>query len=317
MNKKQIPLLLIQFLEEESNENHRLSTPYLQSRLAEEGVDASRHTVTTALKDISNLYHPIHFSKENNEQGYWIEHTFTPAETVFLRDAVQASSALSKKKSYALTNKIDGLLSEGEQEQLPEIIPADYKTNNEDVLKMLGQLLFAIQNSRLVYFRYFDWSIKKERTYRKKETYQMTPYAIVSDDGKYYCVMWNKKYQKFNNYRIDKMDHLQVSEESEDTVPFNLKDYLRSSFQMYSGQGQTITISFDLSIANQVFDQFGTDITIIRSDEKTFTAAVHSAITPTLTSWILMFHDHLHVESPNELIQELKKIAKDINKTYK
>lgn len=317
MNKNQIPLILLKLLEEESNVNHVLSMPDLQSRLSEMGFEASRQTIAHDIKMINELYRPVHFSKKNNDQGYWMEHHLTPAEVVFLRDAVQASSALSKKKSYELTEKIDAILSLDEQEQLPEIFPSNFKTKNEDVLLMIGQLLEAIQNAHSVSFHYFDWTIQKEKKYRKKESYHMVPYAVVLEDGKYYCVMWNDKYQKFNNFRIDKMDHLQVSNEVVDTVNFNLKDYLQTNFQMFSGKGETITVTFDLKMVNQVFDEFGRDIFITKTDDKTFTAAIHSAITPTLTSWLLMFHDQLHVESPKELIDQMKKIAKDVNRSYK
>lgn len=317
MNKNRLPLIILKLLEEESSETHFLSTPYIQSYLFELGYDVTRQTIASYIKMINELYSPIHFVKKNNEQGYWIEHKFTPAEITFLRDSIQASSAISKKKSDEFIKKIDSLLSYDEQNQLPESIPANFKTDNQLVLSMIGQILLAIQHAHPIYFRYFDWDITKQKKYRKRETFYRIPYAVVSYDGKYYCVMYSTKHKGFANFRIDKMDNLEISKEVINPIHFNLKDWLQSSFQMYSGKNETIIITFDLSMANIVFDQFGKDILIIKTSDQTFTAAIHSSITPTLISWLMMFYDKITVESPIELINQMKIIANDIIIKYK
>ena len=71
-----------------------------------------------------------------------------------------------------------------------------------------------------------------------------------------------------------------------------------------------------INFQTQVFDQFGKDVMISAISPENFTVSIRTSVSPTLISWILMFYDRIEVLRPDDLIDELRKIAKTVLKTY-
>ena len=153
-------------------------------------------------------------------------------------------------------------------------------------------------------------------TSKDKQKYELTPYAITSNQGRFYAIMYNEAHKSFNTYRIDKMDTLSIINKDNVKVAFNLDNYLRNSFQMFSGEASTVSLKCPLNFASILFDEFGKDIIISKVTNDHFIASIRTSITPTFTSWILQFYDKIEVVKPKELIDDLKRIANHINKTY-
>ena len=87
---------------------------------------------------------------------------------------------------------------------------------------------------------------------------------------------------------------------------------------MYHGQSQTITCRFALSFAGYVYDHFPSkDIIISSVDQTGFTASLRTAITPTLISWIMQFHEKIEVLAPPQLKEKLCWQAKTIYDQYR
>ncbi len=306
-----------ELLESQSDEQHRISMPELSAALELEGVPSDRRTIYACIQALKDRGVPIHFSRSGGKQGYWIDHVLTPAEAFVLTDLITQSPSLSAKSAMRLSSRIRALLSEADQRLLKLPEPPIAKTGNDEVLPAIEILLKAISKGTAAEFRYFDRTLSGRRSYRRRGAhYHMVPYAIVSDAARYYCIFRDSAHQDFSNYRIDKMDSVRDTGIPEPLVPFDLEHYLQSSFRMYHGTPVTITVEFDLSLLNQVLDQFGQDLLISRVSEHTFTASIRSAVTPTLIGWLLQFYDRICVLAPDSLIEEFRRIAASINSTY-
>ena len=87
----------------------------------------------------------------------------------------------------------------------------------------------------------------------------MSPYHLAWEDENYYCIGFYEKYNSVSNFRVDRMEDVEVSDEpaiiSED---FNLAEYTRRIFGMFAGK-ETIRIKlrFDNSLTSVVMDKFG------------------------------------------------------------
>lgn len=314
----ELPLMLREILLKYSDEEHVLGMPEIRAYLLDLGIEADRRTVYKAIRVLNDHGHEIAYTSRNGKQGYMIRHPFTQAEAFFLCDAVQTSSALSANTAEAFTAKIAGMLSEQERKALPPAAAVTSRTDSDQMLKTIQILLKAIAGMNPVEFRYYDLSVTKKKQYRRNnKTYHLVPYALVSNAGRYYCVFYSEEHQSFANYRIDKMDMIHVLETKADPVYFSLKDHIRSSFNMYHGEPETITVDFDLNLANVVFDEFGRDIIISKVGEQRFTASIRTAVTPTLVSWLLQFYDRMEVKRPESLKDQLLNIAEHLRETYK
>ena len=178
-------------------------------------------------------------------------------------------------------------------------------------------ILHAIKHSYQISFYYFDYTISKEKKYRKnKKRYILTPYAVTSYEGKYYCVLYSEKYQSFTNYRIDKMETVRCIDQAVETIAFNLEEHLQTSMKMYAGKAETITIKCTTDMASIVLDEFGNQMIISEVNDEYFIISLKTAITPTLLSWLLLFYDRVTVIQPAKLKEKLLTIANEVIDTY-
>ena len=312
-----IPLLIEKFLKEYSDPSHPLSIMEMQKLLEDTGRKADRRTNYASLEALKENGEIIHTVRRDKKTGYYMEKDFSQEEIFLLCSDLSDSTALSEATITSMQSKLKRLLSTHERKQVPLLPPFVAAQESVDLLPSIHLLLEAIAFTRPITFRYFDLDCHRQRVYRKN-TYRMVPYAIASQNGKYYCILYSFSHQDFGNYRIDKMDEITVETETVPSVPFNLADHMRTSFQMYHGHSRTITCRFSLSFAGYVYDHFAAkDIIISHVDEKTFTASLRTTVTPTLISWLMQFHDRIEVLEPQELKQQLSIQAKQIYDQYK
>ena len=312
-----ITLLIEKYLRQYSDPAHPLSIMDMQKLLEETGRKADRRTIYASLEALKENGETIHMIRRDRKTGYYMERAFSQEEIFLLCSDLSDSPALSETTITTMQEKLKNLLSDHEQKQVPSLPPFVGAHQSIDLLPSIHLLLEAIASTRPITFRYFDLDCYRQRVYRNN-TYRMVPYAIASQNGKYYCILYSFTHMGFGNYRIDKMDDIVVEDNTVPSVPFNLADHMRTSFQMYHGHSQTVTCRFDLSFAGYVYDHFATkDIIISHVDDTTFTASLRTAVTPTLISWIMQFHDRIEVLEPDFLKQQLFTQGKQIYDQYR
>lgn len=312
-----IPLLTEKILHRYSDAEHILSIQDIQKYLEEYALSADRRTIYNAMNALSEAGMTVHRKTKDRKTGYYVSHPLKKEEVFLLNNEIASCSALSTKEACMLQKKLSHMLSNYEADALPVTSDALHANRKETHLDSIRILLDAIAGFHPVTFRYFDLNVDHSKIYRPN-LYTMVPYAIVSENGRFYCIFHSEKHSSFGNYRIDKMDHISVSEERKKSVPFSLRDHLRTSFQMYHGTGQTVTCRFDRSFAGYVYDRFDLSNIIISSvDENTFTASIRTALTPTLISWFMQFSEHVTVLEPQKLQDELIASSEAIIQKYR
>ena len=311
-----LPLVLLALLWKYSDAAHHISMPELQAMLEEEGIQADRRTVSHALKAIGETICPVHFTRAK-KQGYYIDHLFTQSEVLFLSSLVQQAAGVSASVSEDIAERVGLLVSEPQKDAVKVPLVNVTKTDNENVLKNCELILEAVSGRHAVQFHYYDLTVTKQKNYRRdRHRYTQIPYAVILHQGRCYAVCYSEHHGNFASYRVDRMDHITVSDAVYDPVPFDLEAYCRASFDMYRGDLRTITVRFDLSLSDYVRDAFGDDLVIRAIDDKSFTASAAAAMTPTLISWLLQYYDRCTVLEPAELIKQLTHIADTIRHTY-
>jgi len=98
--------------------------------------------------------------------------------------------------------------------------------------------------------------------------------------------------------------------------PFDLSSYAKTMFQMYSGEETDVSIEFENKLVGVVFDRFGTDIPIIKSDEEHFVCRVKVAVSPHFLSWIMSFGKQAKIISPDYVAEEMYQMAREITAIY-
>ncbi|MCW2278647.1 WYL domain-containing protein [Heliophilum fasciatum] len=97
---------------------------------------------------------------------------------------------------------------------------------------------------------------------------------------------------------------------------FNVSEYVRKTFLMYSGEPEYIEIQFDNSLINVILDKFGQDIDIEKVDGNSFKIVFEAAVSDGLFRWVLSWGSDAKVLSPNSLIERIKTESHKVANLY-
>lgn len=310
-------LLVLRFLQEESGEDHGVSTSDISAMLEEHGITSDRRVIYSIFDNLEEAgFHIVRIRSQRKFQ-YYLKHDVSIAETFILLSAIRENKALSYASKAALEKKILSLLSRDEQKLMPAYAGEEKEKQNH-LEEKIELLLRAIHERRMISFQYFDYDVHGEKTYRHGGMpYHLLPLHLMMENERYYCILYNFERNMPLNFRIDKMEHITKEEEVSDPVSFDLDNYMRKTFRMYTGDSEMVTAIFDNSMASILFDTFSKDnIMINHVDKDTFTASLRTTITPTLVSWFLQFYDRVTVIRPTSFIEKLSDIATTILSNY-
>ena len=312
-NTNSLPLQILEILHQYPDQEHLISIPELQAILEVDGFPSNRRTVYRAIETLREYNYDIRYEFHKFYSGYYLVPYFNEAEHFILSDYLNQQTTLSSKEISTIQTKLQHLASPYHNLKHTQGIHA----SNQEILSNIKLILHAIKHSYQISFYYFDYTISKEKKYRKnKKRYILTPYAVTSYEGKYYCVLYSEKYQSFTNYRIDKMETVRLIDQPVETIAFNLEEHLQTSMKMYTGKAETITIKCVTGMASIILDEFGNQMIISEVNDEYFTLSLKTAITPTLLSWLLLFYDRVTVIQPAKLKEKLLTIANKVIDTY-
>ena len=292
-NQKLKLLYLKKIMQEKTDENHPITVPQIIAELARYDIQAERKSIYDDLEALRVYGLDIECVKSKTTGYYIASREFELPELKLLADAVASSRFITEKKSKELIKKIESLASMHEAKQLQRqvYVMGRVKTMNEKIYYNVDEIHQAIADNRQIAFKYFEYTVDKEKRYRHDgEKYVVSPYALSWDDENYYLIAYYPKYPNLSHFRVDKMESIESLEELRlsmpDTKDFNLAEYSKKVFGMFSGEEEQIRIRFDNSLIGVVLDRFGQDVIISKVDENSFVISICACISPTLLGWL-------------------------------
>lgn len=297
-------LKLVEILNRESDEEHPLPTHKLINRLAEYGITCDRRTLYKDVALLNELGYEVMSVVVNRENAYYVDDRgFSVPELKILIDAVQAAAFITESKTQELVKKIADLGGEYKSELLRNNIICfnTSKHTNEQIYYNVERLETAVREHKKASFFYFDLNENCEKVFRKnKQRYVVEPMALVFNEDNYYLMCYSSKYDNICNYRIDRMEQVEVTDEivSDKAVISNddVSVYTKQVFKMYGGTVQKLTLTFDKSLIGTVHDKFGEKIEMIKISDTLFSVEVTVQNSPTFNGWINQFGDKIKVE---------------------
>ncbi|MCD8095436.1 MAG: WYL domain-containing protein [Ruminococcus sp.] len=314
-NCQKIKLLkLVEMLRQETDETHPMTTMVIVDRLNKMGISCERRTLSKDIALLNEQGFEVMICRVGKEKGYYVaDRSFSLPELKILIDAVQAASFITEKKSQELISRIVNLGGSHSAELLKRNMVCfnTRKHSNESIYYNVDALEDALQHKKKVSFRYFDIGINKEKIYRKdKQHYNVEPVALVFNEDNYYLVAYSAKYDGTANYRVDRMDSVEVLEErvSERALGFkgDIAQYTEQAFKMYGGSLETVVLEFDYRLIGAVYDRFGESTDMIAFNDKAV-ATVNVQLSPTFWGWLFQFGSQMRIISPTSVIEEYNK----------
>lgn len=306
-NNQKIKLLrIMEFLRAESTEGKPVSTSQIISYLNSIHISCERRTLYKDMDMLIESGANIVKTELGRENAYYMnEVSFSLAEVKTLIDAIQAANFVPADKTADLVEKLLSYAGVRRSEIVRDniIFYNNHKHSNQDIYENIEQIELAIRQKKQVSFYYFDLDEKRNRVYRKeKKRYITDPVALVFSEDNYYLVAYSQKYQNAVNYRVDRMDTVEVEEEPicEEALIKKRKTetYTEQVFKMYNGETELVTMEFAPDKLGVIYDKFGENIEVRHADKGWLKIKVTVQISPTFWGWIYQLGDQIKIVSP-------------------
>jgi predicted DNA-binding transcriptional regulator YafY len=299
--------------------------PEIISKLAADGVNADRKTLYQDFEELRRFGFDIISEKDGRNFYYYLgSRDFELPELKLLVDSVQSAKFITDKKSGQLIKKLESLVSKYEGSQLHRqvIISGRVKTMNESIYYNVDKIHAAIGEDRQIRFKYFDWNLKKEMEPRYGgKWYQLSPWALMWDDEKYYLVAYDSKHETIIHYRVDKMTQIGILDEKreghEAFRKFNIAHYTNTLFGMFAGDETKVTIEAENRLVSVFIDRFGKDIIIAPVDEDHFRTTVTVAVSKQFFGWIMGIDGDVRIVAPDCVVKQIRAEIESLAERYK
>jgi len=316
-NQKSKILYIQNLLFEQTDQEHGISIKDILAYLANNGIEAERKSIYNDINTLKIFGMDIICSRKN-PKGYYIgSRDFEIAELKLLVDAVQSSKFITAKKSNTLIKKLEKLTSihKGSLLQRQVIVADRIKTDNETIYYSIDTIHEAISQNKKIEFKYFEWTIKKDKKYRKQgQKYKISPWALIWCDDKYYLLGYDSIVNKMKHYRVDKMDKISLSEELrnglEEFNKIDLAKYTTQTFCMFGGELTNVTIVFKNKYINTIIDRFGKDVAVVPTDNEHFKTILNIVVSNQFYGWVTGIEGK--IEEPKNVAEKYKKYLSNL-----
>lgn len=317
-------LYVMDDLLKQSDEAHPVTVAQLVENLNRRGISAERKSIYDDLETLRSFGLDIVRSGAGRNSGYYVaSRAFELPELKLLVDSVQSSKFITHKKTLSLIRKIEGLTSVHEAQQLQRqlYVKNRIKTMNESIYYNVDELHRGIAERRKIRFHYFEYTVAKDRRFRRDGAwYVLSPYALSWDDENYYLVAYDSGEDRIKHFRVDKMTDIQVTDQPRDGeavyAALDMGVYARKTFGMFAGEETTVRLRFETALVGPVLDRLGLDVMLVPDGEEHFTVRTEVAVSPQFFAWVLGFGDRAELLEPEPVVEELRTYLRRITALY-
>lgn len=357
-NQKLKPYIVLQYLLKATDENHVATAYDIIAFLEECGITAERRSIYRDIEDINKVLWLMEntdrtiadaeeaiAADENGEEkiviydksrkGFYVrQRHFDLNDIRLLAECVYSAKFIAQGQAERLVNVVSEFVSEEQAKAIKHdaLLTDRVKTNNRNVLNHISVINEAMSKSldgkkhepEKIIFKYQEYTIEnldKPREGRKGEWYIVSPYRLLINDGNYYLMGFDDKYQKIMTYRVDRMLNVdrmgEPREGQEAAAEIEINTYSQQSFSMFGGDTQRVVIRFINSAMNTVLDRFGRKGAAYRKlDEDHFTVTAEIKVSEQFFSWICGFGRRAKILSPAPVVDEFKMFISKISELY-
>ena len=285
-NQKSKLLYVRDFLLRNSDQEHPVTVNQIIGFLSQQDIRAERKSIYDDIETLRRFGLDIIQTKGDGRCGYYVgDREFQLPELKLLVDSVQASKFITHKKTVSLIKKS------------------------------------GIAQNRQIRFHYFDYTVDKQRRFRREGGfYQVSPFALTWDDENYYMVAYDSQAQVIKHFRVDKMVDIAVLEEERDGkrayAALDMAVYARKVFGMFSGEERRVRLRFDSRMVGAVLDRLGRDAVLVPDGPDHFTVTADVVVSPQFFAWIFGFHTLAQIVGPQDVVEEMGNYLAQVAEMY-
>ena len=318
MNNKARILFLLKYLKENTDEEISVSAAELRKVLRAGGMNGSAPTLRDDIAALREAGYDIQIQEANGVATWYryLDRDWSAPEVQILIDAVASSQFISKEKSRQLISRLAALAGPSERAHLgPGIRVEDQmKAQNEFVLYTIQKIREAIEADCRLRFRHYLYTpdllrVPKHNGY----VYEVSPYATIWKQDRYYMVGWSEKHGGIANFRIDRMEVPEVIRIPRHPAPedLRLEDNSDKIFWMFDGPEEEVTLRFRPELMNQIVDRFGTELKLHNRKKNSIDITVKVHLSPTFFAWLFQYVGDMTIAGPEYVRRQYMEKLKD------
>ena len=309
MNAKcRLPCLREMFIKY-TDQNNYVSMERIQNYLTSCGYPAHKVTIKDDIDALISSGMEIEYI---HNKGYHLRsRPFSLSILKILADAIASFRFLTVDDSEKLLKLLESLCSIYEAPMLRRkiMLTNRVKSDNEQILDNIDVINSAFRNNQQISFDYYDYDINKHLVQRGEKRL-CSPFALVMSGECYYVVSYYEKYaDTYTNFRLDRMRNIRLVNSAREYLDekLNLEQYIKSSFSMFSGKSEYVTLRLPLEnkYCNIVIDRFGKSVLMLKDKQSDKHFIIHvlikSEYPQPFFSWIFSFSGEVEILSPVRL----------------
>ena len=318
-------LYIMDYLLQYSDAEHPVTVRQLIAHLAAHDIAAERKSIYDDIEALRAYGLDVEQVADGQFYGYYVaSRRFELPELKLLVDSVQSSKFITQRKTNALIRKIETLASSYDAQRLQRqvYVAGRVKTMNESIYYNVDAVHAGISEDKKIRFRYFEYTVAKERRYRRDGAYYIvSPYALTWDDENYYMVAYETETDSIRHYRVDKMTNIATVDEPRDGAAayrsLDMAMYSRKVFGMFSGTEQRVKLRFTNHLVGAVLDRLGQDVSIIPDGGEHFTVSADVVMSPQFFAWLCGFGADAQLLAPASAAEQMKAYIEEIAALYR
>lgn len=302
-------LMLLKLLQEQTDDEHPLSTAIIVRHFESHGILTDRRTVTTDIDLLREAGYDIITLKGTQNRYFIGTRMFELPEVKLLIDAVYASKFITSTKSETLIMKLSSLVSSHQAENLQRhlYINERIKPVNETIYYSADVIRTAIEQKRQITFQYYEYTPTKRKILKHKgKVYRFSPYDLIWNEDRYYILGFSNSHSKVISFRVDRMCKVAIADAPIVPPPsdYSITSYGSKVFDMFDGHKATVTLRCKNDLMRVIIDRFGESVHTEVIDKEHFLATVDVSVSPTFFGWIFQFSGGIKIVSPSEISRE-------------
>lgn len=290
-------LALYKILIKNSDEQHSISMQDILDYMASEGYSCSEDSVLRYIKQLRNELGVDVISGRGRNARYFIGNRLLEKEELkLIIDSVNASNFIEKSIATKMIDKLKSTMSKYDSEELDRSVLGINiaKAENKKILYNVNIIQEALAKGVQISFDYMGWDKHKKLVKKYERRYNMNPWALIWSNDRYYLYGYDVKKTGDvfveRNYRVDKLDNIQLSDVPRDGKTqyrsFNANTYVSRRMGMFSGKEQAITVRIPEYLIGAFIDQFGKRITISEESEDMLQVTFYAVPSVILLGWL-------------------------------
>lgn len=304
-------LLILKYLHDNTDSTRDVSSKDIIQMLEHHGIKViDKRTIESDIDELIATGYDIEKKHRNGVLTRYqlSSRSFDDVEIKILIDAIAASRFIRMERSRQLIQNLACLAGPSARENLLSEI-----NNLQSIKRAVGgpmsvadSLYRAIVTQKKVRFQMIDYRVpnKEPTPHRDGYRYTVSPYSMIWCNDRYYLVAYDEEQERIITPRIDRIRYVRVTETPARPAPdsFDIGYYYSSSYKMYDGPEEEITLRCKNHLLGKIMDRFGSDFECIPVSDSIFQTTVRASVGNTFYGWLLQYAGDIEIVEPKHII---------------